>query len=239
MFAARGAWAWEILSFDADLDVRKDGSLFITETIEADFQGEAKHGIYRDIPLQTQDRLGIQHSIRLTFLEAVDEKGRPWESKLTRIGAYRRIRLGSEGATYNGRKTFVLSYQVDRALGQFPDHDELYWNVTGNQWAVPIRRARAVVRLPEAAAGKIRTTSYTGAYGSTAQNVMTSGAGSNQIELNVTRPLDPFEGLTIVAGWPPGIVAMPGRAQRLRWFLKDNWLLGVPVGVFLLMALIW
>lgn len=237
--SAAPAWAWEILSFDADLAVQADGALFVTERIEADFQGEAKHGIYRDIPLQTQDRLGIKRSIRITFLEALDERERPWETKLTREGVYRRIRFGSEGATYNGRKTFKIFYRVERALGQFPDHDELYWNVTGNNWAVPMRQVRAVVRLPEAVSGPPRSVAYTGAYGSTGQDVMITTAGGNALQFSVSRPLDPFEGLTVVVGWPSGAVAMPGRARKLRWFFQDNWPLAIPLGVLLLMSFLW
>jgi len=86
LLGASAACAWEILSFDADLTVQQDGSLSVEETIEADFQGEPKHGIYRDIPLQTQDRLGIKRSIRIAFLGALDERESPWEAKLTREG---------------------------------------------------------------------------------------------------------------------------------------------------------
>lgn len=233
------SWAWEILSFDADLEVRKDGSLMVTENIEADFQGTPKHGIYRDIPLQTQDRLGIKRSIRITFLEAQDERERPWQVKLTREGAYRRIRLGREGATYDGRKTFKLSYRVDRALGHFPDHDELYWNATGNNWAVPMRRSQALVRLPEGVSGPLRSVAYTGAYGSTRQDAIITTAGGSGLRFNVNRPLSSFEGLTLVVGWPPGAVAMPSRAQRLRWFFRDNWPLAIPLGVLGMMFVLW
>ena len=236
---ATPAWAWEILSFDTDLAVQADGALLVTERIEADFQGESKHGIYRDIPLQTQDRLGIKRSIRISFLQALDEQGRPWEVKLTREGVYRRIRLGSEGAVYNEQKTFKLSYRVERALGQFPDHDELYWNVTGNNWAVPMWQVRAVVRLPAAVSGRLRSVAYTGAYGSTGQEAMITTAGDNALQFGVSRPLGPFEGLTVVVGWPSGVVAMPGRAQKLRWFFQDNWPLAIPLGVLLLMTWIW
>ena len=248
--SAAPAWAWEILSFDTDLAVQADGALLVTETIEADFQGEPRHGITRDIPLQTQDRLGIKRSIRIAFLEALDERERPWEAKLTREGAYRRIRLGSEGATYNGRKTFKISYRVERALGQFPDHDELYWNVTGNNWAVPMRQVRAVVRLPEthraygpngpeAVSGPLRSVAYTGAYGLTGQDVTITTMGSNTLQFNVSRPLGAFEGLTVAVGWPSGAVAMPGRVQKLRWFFQDNGPLFIPLGVLGLMTWIW
>ena len=32
----------------------------------------------------------------------------------------------------SGWHAFTLNYLVKHALGFFPDHDELYWNVTGN-----------------------------------------------------------------------------------------------------------
>ena len=36
----------------------------------------------------------------------------------------------------------------------FDGHDEFYWNVTGNDWPVPIDHAAATVRFPIPAAGR-------------------------------------------------------------------------------------
>ena len=238
--STRAAWAWEIQSFDADLAVQADGSVQVTETVEADFQGEQRHGIYRDIPLQTQDRLGIKRSIRLVFTEALDEDGRRWKARIGRIGAYERIRLGSEESVYTGRKTFKISYRVQKALQRFPDHDELYWNATGNHWAVPMRRVNAVVRLPKPlASGRLQGSAFTGAYGSTARDVLITLSGDAAIQYNVNRPLGAFEGLTVVAGWPAGLAAMPTSAQKLLWFFQDNWILTIPLLVLLLMTSLW
>ncbi len=238
--AAQTVWAWEIQSFDADLAIQTDGSVQVTETIEADFQGESRHGIYRDIPLETQDRLGIKHSIRLVFLGATDENGRRWHAQLTREGVYQRIRLGSKDVTYNDRKSFKISYLVQKALQAFPDHDELYWNATGNSWAVPIRRANATVRFPKPVpSGQLHSVAYTGAYGSTARDVLITLLGEDAVQYNVGRPLNAFEGLTVVAGWPSGMVSMPTRPQKLAWFFQDNWPLAIPLVVLLLMTWIW
>ena len=38
-------------------------------------------------------------------------------------------------------KEFRVRYRVDRAVLFFDDHDELYWNATGTDWPVEIRRA--------------------------------------------------------------------------------------------------
>lgn len=240
LFSASRAQAWEIQSFEADLAVREDGTLDVTETIEADFRLEKRHGIYRDIPLTTEDRLGVKRSIRVHFKGAFDDQGRPWEAKLSGIGPYLRIRLGSEDKTYNGRKTFRISYRVERSLGHYPEHDELYWNATGNGWAVPNLQAAAVVRLPgPVPSGKLRSLAYTGAHGSTGQEALVTPEGDNAVRYTARRPLNPFEGLTIVAGWPHGIVRMPGRAKRLAWFLQDNWPFAIPAAVFLAMFSLW
>ncbi len=235
-----GAAAWEIESFHADLAVQSDGSLRVTETIAADFQGEERHGIYRDIPLVSEDRLRIRRSIRVTFLEATDENGQRWPARLEREGVFRRIRLGSRTATHSGRKSFRIVYRVDRILISFPGHDELYWNVTGNEWAVPIRRASAVVRLPEPVERqRLLATAYTGRYSSAAGDVEITLEGDRAIRYQARSGFSPLEGLTIVAGWPPGLVEMPSAFARLRWFFQDNWVLSIPLAVFLVMLILW
>ena len=40
-----------------------------------------------------------------------------------------------------GEHIYELDYRTDRQLGFFADHDELYWNVTGNGWDFPDRRS--------------------------------------------------------------------------------------------------
>ena len=49
-----------------------------------------------------------------------------------------------------GEHTYELVFRTDRQLGYFADHDELYWNVTGNGWDFPIDRVTARVELPQA-----------------------------------------------------------------------------------------
>ena len=50
----------------------------------------------------------------------------------------------------HGEHTYELVYRTDRQMGYFADHDELYWNVTGNGWDFPIDRVTARVELPPA-----------------------------------------------------------------------------------------
>ena len=38
-----------------------------------------------------------------------------------------------------------ITYTTGRQIRYFDDHDELYWNVTGNFWQFPILKASAIV----------------------------------------------------------------------------------------------
>ena len=61
----------------------------------------------------------------------------------------KRIYLGDPNAIVpRGRHVYTISYTTNRQLGFFKDHDELYWNATGNGWIFPIRHASATVHLP-------------------------------------------------------------------------------------------
>ena len=71
----------------------------------------------------------------------------------------------------SGEHTYELVFRTDRQLGYFADHDELYWNVTGNGWDFPIDRATARVELPPGIpATEIKLEGYTGPQGAKGQD---------------------------------------------------------------------
>jgi uncharacterized membrane protein len=47
------------------------------------------------------------------------------------------------------------------------------------------------------------------------------------------------EGLTVVVGWEPGVVARPSAAKQLRWLFLDYLFLPVPIIAFLVMLRLW
>jgi uncharacterized membrane protein YgcG len=104
---------------------------------------------------------------------------------------------------------YELSYRTDRQLGFFADHDELYWNVTGNDWNFVIEKARATVAWPTVIPDEeIELTAYTGPVGATGTD-FTAVVNESVATIETTRALSPGEGLTIVVGWPKGVVVAP------------------------------
>lgn len=225
----------EILDFGATLQVQPDGGLRVLESIQVRFNG-SWNGIYRTVPVEYRNPQGFSYRLFLDIGSVTDEAGRELETEVSRDGGYRKIKIWVPGARDTTR-TIHLSYTIPNALRFFDEHDELYWNVTGTEWDVPIQAASALVQLPEGATG-LRATAFTGAYGSTGQD-----ANVEKLEdgfyFETTRNLKFREGLTIVVGWEPGVVERPGFVERAWLFLLANWLFFIPILTSLLMWRIW
>ena len=77
----------------------------------------------------------------------------PWRTEPFGNGV--RVYLGSANVMLpHGEHTYELVYRTDRQMGFFADHDELYWNVTGNGWDFPIDRATARVHAARQHSGR-------------------------------------------------------------------------------------
>ena len=195
---------WIVRDFSGDIEIRQDGSILVTERINADFDGVAKHGIYRDMPFAYREPDGST-SYTAVAVDEVLQDGSPAQYAIERNANNLRIRIGDPDRTIVGRHAYELRYTVQGALREYADYDELYWNVTGNEWGVPIERSFAVIRFPE---GAIEQAScYIGPEGSTARcGSMTYDASASAVRFEEQEPLLAYSGLTIAVGFPKGLV---------------------------------
>ncbi len=221
--------------FDVELQVLSGGDLLVTETVSPRFEG-SWNGIERLIPVEYRTPQGFNYTLLLDRVTATDEQGTPLKFDSSRERHYRNFRIWIPGAT-DAIRTFVLKYRVRNGLKFFEDHDELYWNVTGDEWDVPIERASVRIILPPQATG-VRAQAFTGAYGAREQAAAVTIVGSG-IEMTMTRPLGFREGLTAVIGWDKGLVSAPTVLDQTRMTLVSNWPLGIPVLVFVVMYRLW
>jgi predicted membrane protein DUF2207 len=211
-----------IASFHTDLTVRPDAELRVEEHIDVDFS-EPRHGIYRVIPIRYADRLGTQFSLGFRLLGVDDGEGHPYSVKTMGQGRNVNLRIGSASRRVTGRKTYVIRYLVRNGLGRFPDHDEIYWNATGNEWGVSMAKVTASLHLPPGTPpDSVEAVGYAGPFGSRSIPVQVSRPGPGTLQFEVASPLAPMEGLTVDAIWPLGHVVHPGRTTLLARFAADN-----------------
>jgi uncharacterized membrane protein YgcG len=194
--------------FDADIQVRPDGTLEITETITVTAEGnQIRRGVYRDIPVRTMSEGGLwsENGFELLSVER-DGQDEPYHTEWQ--GRYLRLYLGQEEVFLSrGAHTYVIRYETTRQLRYFEDYDELYWNVTGNFWAFPILEATATVHLPEGAKAQ-QLAAYTGGFGESNSDATAEGEGTSTVRFATTRPLGVQEGMTIGVGFTKGVVAI-------------------------------
>ena len=228
-----------ILNFHSDIRVFEDGMLEVTETITVRAEGQQiRRGIYRDFPVDYEDRLGNAYRITLEPLAVLrNDRPEPWHT--VRSGRDVRVYFGRrDHFVERGEHTYTFRYRVNRMLGFFEQHDELYWNVTGHRWAFPIDRASATVYLPfDVPRDKLLIDGYTGRYGSKAQDYGRFFDNEGNVRFEANEPLPVSHGLTIVLGWPKGYIDEPTQLDRIGWLLSDNRnLLVALLGFVLLLA---
>jgi uncharacterized membrane protein YgcG len=213
-----------ILSFHSDIDIAADATMTVSETITVRAEGNLiRRGIYRDFPTDYRDQYGNRINVLFEPIDVTrDDRPEAWHVERQSNGV--RVYFGDANVMLNsGEHRYVFRYRTARQIGFFEDHDELYWNVTGNGWAFVIDKASAEVSLPGSPnAAQIRVEGYTGEQGSKAKNYTAAVDSRAHAIISTTQALPPENGLTVVVSFPKGLITPPDQKQKMAWFFADN-----------------
>ncbi|MEP2706831.1 MAG: DUF2207 domain-containing protein [Roseibium sp.] len=224
LIAVSGVLAEErILKFSSDIKVNEDGRLHITETITVRAEGnEIKRGIFRDIPLRAKDANGWEHDVGFELV-SVQQDGHRAQYFTKYNGDGVRIYIGDESVFLEpGSYTYAISYIMDRQVRFFSGYDEIYWNVTGNEWIFPIDEAVARISLPKATRAT-EWSGYTGGYGDTGSAYAAElDPVTSEVVITTTAPLGPKEGLTVAVAFPKGVAIEPSSKEQFLTWLQDQ-----------------
>lgn len=221
--ASSGRGEERILSYRSDITIAADATMIVAETIRVRAEGvDIKRGIYRDFPTEYRDALGNRYVVDFNVIDVSrDGIQEPWHT--TSISRGVRVYVGSADRLLpTGEYSYTIVYRTHRQIGYFDDHDELYWNVTGNGWIFAIDEVSATVTLPGAvASGDIVMEGYTGRRGSKGQDYAVT-VEDGVASIRSTRVFNSEEGLTLVVSWPKGVVIEPTSVERVGYLLQDN-----------------
>jgi len=189
-----------IRSFDTNIQILDADTMMVTETIAYDFEDEWRHGIFRTIPGNIE------------FLEVISETSTPYPFATTSNYNESEAKIGDPNATITGPHTYQITYLAKNELRFFREHDELYWNVNGTNWEVPIQSSSATITFPftfKKNDPQLRTACYTGYTGSTDSNCTTRIETTNNQTVFTFQTTEPLlannyfnQNMTIVAGIP-------------------------------------
>lgn len=208
---AAAAAAERITLMDVTARVETDATLAVTERI--DFVAEhveIRRGLIRDIPVRFRNEHGRMVWSKFRFLGAKLD-GAPVPYKLERNGGNMEIHLGDDRFLSKGKHSYEIAYTLSDILIFHEDGDELYWNVTGNDWIFPIDKACFRVELPQGA----RIFESDGAVGRMGSTRREWGRRSDGT-FETLRPLGVREGFTVTVTWDKGHVVPPRKTIRER-----------------------
>ena len=230
------AKSWRVADFQDHIEVNKDGSAVVTERIALAFEGEW-HGIHRMIPIEYPGPNGTNYELYVNVTSVSDDQGSVLKYESSVSNGARDLKIYIPGAVDTTR-TVEITYRVRNGTRFFEDHDEFYWNVTGNDWPVPIDHAAATVSFPDSAAGSLRAQAFTGVYGS-AERDATAKVDGAMAEFETNNPLPMRGGLTVDVYLPKGILQEPGAITRLFWFIGGNAIVFLPLVTLAVMFPLW
>jgi hypothetical protein len=235
---------WRVSDFKDTVSISPDGTALVNERISVAFVGEW-HGIHRTIPVEYPGPDGTNYTLFLKVLNVTDEDGKKLKYDSTKSGAYRDLKIYIPNAVDTTR-VVNIDYSVRNGVRFFNKNDdknddnyaEFYWNVTGNDWPVPIDHASAFVTLPDNAAGGLRAQAFTGTYGSRQSEATIEVKGANVL-FETTRPLPMRGGATIDIYIPQGVLKPPSAFTKFAWFLSSNPIVFLPLLTFAVMFALW
>jgi len=266
--AARAQDAERIESFHSDINIQPNGQVEVKEKIKYFFP-LPKHGIIRYIPVKyavkNAGSLTGSYNVYLTLLGVSIEKENgqietvPYQ-KDEKSGTAN-LKIGDSQKEVSGSVTYLIDYRVARAINFSPtrlddtnrssggpagneNQDEFYWNVTGTGWEVPISTVSAEVHFPADIDPNIwKFTCFTGLLGSEQKECTEEASGSRSVVFGSRWELPAKEGLTIVAGFPKGVVTPPSVSENLYLILQHDLLvylfLLIPLVSFVVLFVLW
>jgi len=210
-----------ILNFDVKIKIEKSGTINIVENITINAEGnDFRHGLLRVLPLSRQDKGGHQIDVKYT-INSIKKDGAKENYFTKEESGDWKIYIGNKDIDLErGIYDYQISYTVPFQIGYFDQYDELYWNVTGNGWNLPIDKATCEITLPSGYKFE-NLHCYTGLSGSKASDCISSLKTDQTIASFATVELKNYEGLTVAASFPKGIVDPPTFLQEASSFYKQ------------------
>lgn len=220
LFFIKYVSAETISNYSTFIQVNKDATLKITESLDYDYESTYKHGIIRYIPFTIKNINGKKYTLDISNISVTSTTQTPTNTNIYKEGEDIVIKIGDKNTTITGLHNYTISYIVKGAIRYFSDHDEVYWNAIGTKWNVPITNAsvKIIDNLPNNP--KNNPLCFKGVDGSN------SPCEKVQDNSFTTTNLNAYEGITIAQSYPKDFLALVEPKEYVP-FVRS------PLGIFL------
>ncbi|UJP41453.1 DUF2207 domain-containing protein [Cellulomonas palmilytica] len=193
----------EITRYDVTATLDASGVADVSVDFDFDFGDDPGHGPYLTLPTRQGYDETLDRAFEYSGITVSSPSGAPADLHREESDGWLTLRIGDEDVDdVSGVQSYRLTYRVDGLVNPANEQhsgDELYWNVIGEGWEIPIGDVSATVTGPADVEGAV---CFAGPSGSTAPCTSASTLGATA---TFTQDLlgrgEPF---TTVTGWPGG-----------------------------------
>ncbi len=192
-----------INSFDARYaltHVDPQGELHVTERIDVTFPG-FNHGLLRAIPASYKN-----HRLQLHVASVSSDTHAPTQYSIYTENNNRVLKIGDPSKTVTGQQEYTIDYTVRNVMTFYPDHDEFYWDINGDQWPEQTNHVSLQLQLPDdLQLSKQQPICYVGGYGSSSRDcTVTVNQSQHRLNVETNSRLLSNQTLSLVAGFQKG-----------------------------------
>lgn len=157
---------FSITNFSADYYLSrneiKTSALDVSEKIDVQFPNyDQNHGILRAIPKSYQ---GHTISLKVNSVKNSNRNSLNYTTYTQNDNLV--LKIGNPDQYVQGMQTYVINYSMRNVADFLGDHEELYWDVNGDQWAQAVGLVNAKIHIPSNLIGQLqdRQVCYAGFY---------------------------------------------------------------------------
>ena len=191
--------AEKITNYEVTVQMNKNGTLTVNEVIDYEFDGAAKHGIYRDIPLRSKKN-GVDIYKSYIKMNSIKRNGISEEYSTQLFDERIRYKVGSANKfVEKGVNKYEFNYMIYNAVFEKNGIYQVYFNAIGQFWKVPIEKAIVNIKFGN---GKPVTENeiskldiFTGEYGQSGKDYI-SNLNNGTIEIKTNKVLQAYNGLS-------------------------------------------
>ena len=191
--------AERITNYEVTVQMNKNGTLTVNEVIDYEFDGAAKHGIYRDIPLRSKKN-GVDIYKSYIKINSIKRNGisEEYSTKLFDEGI--RYKVGSANKfVEKGVNKYEFNYVIYNAIFEKNGIYQVYFNAIGQFWQVPIEKATVNIKFGNGKPvlkNEIRKLDiFTGEYGQSGKDYITN-LNNGTVEIKTNKVLEAYNGLS-------------------------------------------
>ena len=207
--SAQGVQDFVINDFAAKYSLTNDdpqGLLNTIETIELSYSGQNR-GILRAIPTKYK---GTDTNVSVL---SVSRNGKPEPYVIYKENDNAVVKIGDADTYITGPHKYVITYEVENVVQFYDTHDELFWDINGDQWLQTFESVSVDVSGGALIDQDVGVKCFTGAVGSTSENC-TIKTGANSFAAATTETLSAGETLSVVAAYKKGYFTPPKFWER-------------------------